>query len=380
MPKTSKPSPAPSPETKPITGAPLTIPSAKVVKSNSSHGWPWWLWVIVGVVVVGGAAGLGWFFFGRTAPATTNTPTGNTNTTTTLPRVLDGVQVPADQANPTILAAMIENLVGSRPPSGLDKASVVYEALAEGGITRFLALFPSDAKITEIGPIRSARPYYISWAEEYKAVYLHAGGSPQALAYLKSGKANLIDFNQFVHAPNFYRDRTRFAPHNLYTSSFLMSDGLNRLKLPAPTYTSWTFGTPTPLDQRPVQTNDIVVDFSSFNYKVKYTYDRVNNRYVRFLADKPHVTRDGSAITADNVVVEFMTVGLLPGEKERLDLKTIGTGQLIVFRNGTTVPGTWKKDNNSGRTQFLDQQGNAIALNPGVTWIEAVPVGRKVTS
>lgn len=356
-------------------------PKPTVVKAKSKRPIPIWLWVVMGVVVAGGAATAGWIVMGRhPSTGTSSVNQGNQNTAVSLvPRLLDGVPVPADQTNPTIIAAMIENIKESRPPSGLDKASVVYEALAEGGITRFLALFPAGQDIKEIGPIRSARPYYISWAEEYKPLYLHAGGSPQALSYLKTGKANLVDYNQFYHAPNFIRDRSRPAPHNLYTNSFLMGDALNKLKLPAPTYTPWTFKEELPIDQRPATVQDLVIDFSSFNYQVKYVYDRVNNRYVRYVGGQPHVTRDGSQIYTDNVVIEYMKVGLLPGEKERLDLQTVGTGSLLMFRDGTVVQGTWKKDSNSGRTQFLDQQGNILALNPGQTWIEALPTGRKVT-
>lgn len=372
---TSEPTPSPDTDVQPFA-APV---KPTVIKNSPKRLMPLWVWIVVGVVVIGGAAAIGWMVMGRkTVTSTTNT-SQNTNAAALVPRILDGLPVAADQTNPTIFAAMIENIKESRPPSGLDKASVVYEALAEGGITRFLALVPAGTDFKELGPIRSARPYYVSWAEEYHAVYLHVGGSPQALAYLKTGKPNLVDYNQFAHAPNFIRDRSRHAPHNLYTDSFLMSDALNKLKLAAPTFTSWTFKDETALEQRPATVTDIVIDFSSFTYRVKYVYDRVNNRYTRYVADQPHVTRDGSQLYADNVVVEFMKTGLIKGEKQRLELQTVGTGKLLMFRDGTAVEGTWKKDSNSGRTQFLDASGNILALNPGVTWIAAVPLDRKVT-
>ncbi len=360
----------------PSAGSPIS--KATVVKTNRKRLIPPWAWVVVGVVVVGGVAAIGWMVMRR--PATTSTTnTASTNSTVLAPRLLDGVMVPADQTNPVILAAMVENIKESRPPSGLDKASVVYEALAEGGITRFMALIPVGTDFKELGPIRSARPYYISWAEEYHPLYLHVGGSPQALSYLKTGHPNVYDFNQFYHAPNFIRDKQRHAPHNLYTSSFLMSDAVNRVKPETPTFTPWTFKDETPLEQRPATVTDLVIDFSSFTYRVKYVYDRVNNRYTRYVADQPHVTRDGTQLYADNVVVEFMKTGLIKGEKERLDLQTVGTGKMLMFRDGTTTEGTWKKDSATGRTQFLDASGNVLALNPGVTWIEALPLDRKVT-
>lgn len=381
----------PTPKTPPLTPSDdlptepkktSETPKPTVIKTKTKQTIPLWLWIVVGVVVLAGAATAGWVMLGggsSTDTANSNGSITNTSNVTLAARVLDGVPVPADQTNPTVIAAMIENIKESRPPSGLDKASVVYEALAEGGITRFLALFPAGQDIKEIGPIRSARPYYISWAEEYKGLYLHAGGSPQALSYIKTGKANIVDYNQFYHAPNFIRDRSRRAPHNLYTNSFLMGDALNRLKLAAPTYTSWLYKDELPIDQRPETTNDIVIDFSSKTYQVKYTYDRVNNRYVRYIGGEPHVTRDGAQIYADNIVVEYMKTGLIPGESQRLQMSTVGTGDMLMFRDGQVIKGTWKKDSNTARTQFLDEQGNVVALNPGTTWIEALPIGRKVT-
>lgn len=383
--KTSPKSKTPPPPEEPQAPAPKPTnaepPKPTVVKAQTKRAVPIWLWVVVGVVVLAGAATAGWVMMGKGTPgsSTTGSDNQNTNTVTLVPRVLDGVPVAAADANPTVIAAMIENIKASRPPSGLDKAHVVYEALAEGGITRFLALFLAGEDIKEIGPIRSARPYYISWAEAYKPLYLHAGGSPQALSYLRSSKTNVIDYNQFYHGPNFIRDRSRAAPHNLYTNSFLMSDALNKLKLSTPTYTSWLFKDETPIDQRPETVNDIVIEFSSASYQVKYTYDRANNRYVRYVGGQPHVTRDGSQIYTDNIVVEYMKTGLIPGEKQRLQMSTVGTGDMIMFRDGTAVKGTWKKEKNTAHESFYDEQGNALALNPGTTWIEALPIGRKVT-
>lgn len=340
-----------------------------------------WLWVGGAVVVVAGLSYVGWRVFGGGTPAASNTNTAATNTSPgpQVPRLLDGVLVSPERANTNIYAIMIENLKDSRPPSGLDKASVVYEALAEGGITRFLALFPVGGAIPEIGPVRSARPYYVSWAEEYHPLYVHVGGSPQALTYLKSGKGNVVDFNQFAHSPNFWRDKNRAAPHNLYTSTDKLFLGLKQVAPNlAPTFTSWTFKDDAPIDSRADKTNDIIIDFSSFNYKVTYKYDRGQNLYQRFLGDQEHVTRDGSKITAKNIIVELMQTGLIAGEKQRLEMATVGSGKMLLFRDGQTITGTWKKDSAAARTQFLDDQGAPVSLDRGTTWIEAIPTDRKV--
>lgn len=360
---------------------PAATPTATVVRSSAptAKRFPLWGWVVLGAVVVFGAAVGGWAMFGQPPRPVTNTSTPNRNVDRRVPRNLDGVLVPASQQNGNIFAVMIENIRESRPPSGLDKASVVYEALAEGGITRFLALFPVGVSVPEIGPVRSARPYFIAWAEEYKPLYVRAGGSPQALALLRA-KPNIIDFNQFTNGPFFWRDKSRRAPHNLYTSSEKLFLGLKRTAPEAvPTYKPWTFKEEPALDSRPTTVNDVVIDFSSFAYKVTYRYDRALNQYQRLLGDAPHVTKDGTAIAAKNVVIEYVQTGLIPGDKQRLQLQTSGEGRLVLIQDGTVIEGTWKKVANADRTELLDANGNPLALNPGPIWIEIVPTDRKVT-
>ena len=379
--------PKPEPVTK-VTVA-SEIPKPMVVKTPAktpTKRFPMWAWYsIAGVVVLGAAGFLGWKLFGSTTTTNANSNTTvvvNTNTVPLVARALDGVPVPEAQANTPVEAVMIENMVDSRPPSGLDKASVVYETLAEGGITRFMALFPSgSSSIKEIGPVRSSRIYYVQYAEEYHALYAHAGGSPEALTYLQSSKTNVVDFNQFSHGGNFIRDDNRAAPHNLYTNSDLLYIGLRRTTLRdyVPTYTPWTFKAEPALDARVQSANDIVINFSSNTYKVTYKYDRVQNQYMRYVADQPHITRDGSQIYAKDIAVLYTTMVTTQNNHGRMDITTIGTGKMQLFRDGTATDGTWKKESASGRTQFLDASGNALALDPGQIWIEVVPTTAKVT-
>lgn len=379
-PKPVKPTP-----TKPVVSSELPKPTVNKPAAPSKKPMPRWVWYVlagVGLLVI--VAIVGWKVFGGSSTSTTNTNTATNTAVDTsdfIPRVLDGVLVQPDRAFTNIYAVIIENEVSSRPPSGVDKASVVYETLAEGGITRFMALFPVGQAVKEIGPVRSARPYFISWAEEYKPLFVHAGGSPQALSYLKSGKANVFDFNQFSHGGNFVRDDSRPAPHNLYTDPDKLYSGLRKgaSRDAVPTYTSWLFKGETPIDSRPSLVNDIVVNFSSFNYKATYKYDRVQNVYARTLGDKAHVTRDGVQIAPKNVIVLYTKVGLIPKEKQRLDITTVGSGKMLLFRDGTVTEGTWKKDSNTDRLKFLDASGNPLALNAGQIWIDTVSTDAKVT-
>jgi len=124
------------------------------------------------------------------------------------------------------LAIMVENSEGARPQSGLDKANIIYEVLAEGGITRFLAIY-YDQDAEEVGPIRSARPYFVSKSLEHQAVYIHVGGSEEAYNFIK--EENIDDINEFVDFEPFWRSTDREPPHNLYTSTSKLRKESNKL-------------------------------------------------------------------------------------------------------------------------------------------------------
>jgi hypothetical protein len=144
---------------------------------------------------------------------------------TTVASPLTGVQVPPELAKRPVTGIMIENSIYARPQSGIQDAGVVFEAIAEAGITRFLTLY-QDAKPQYIGPVRSLRPYYIDWAGSFDASIAHIGGSPDALKRIRNGGK---DLDQFFNSGSYWRQPTREAPHNVYTS-FKLLDRLNRQK------------------------------------------------------------------------------------------------------------------------------------------------------
>lgn len=134
---------------------------------------------------------------------------------TTVASTLTGVQVDPVLNKRGVTAVMIENSLDARPQSGLLDAGVVYEAIAEGGITRFMALF-QEGQPSYIGPVRSARPYYVEWLAPYGATYAHAGGSPEAISLIST--LGIKDMDHGANGNSYTRVDTRFAPHNLYTS------------------------------------------------------------------------------------------------------------------------------------------------------------------
>ena len=161
--------------------------------------------------------------------------TSTTSTILLLPRRLDGILVPAGEDAFMVRAVMVENHPDARPLSGPAKAQVVIEAPVEGGITRFLLLFDATSTVEEIGPVRSARPYFVDWAKGWSALYVHVGGSPEALQQIHQS-ASLANLDEMSSRGGvFRRSKTRYAPHNTYISSEAMKQILEGGALPTST-------------------------------------------------------------------------------------------------------------------------------------------------
>lgn len=302
-----------------------------------------------------------------------------------LPRVIDGVKVERGKENFLPVAIMIENAAfgGVRPQAALQEASIVYEALAEGGITRFMAVYASGEPLVKIGPVRSARPYYVDWAEEYKGVYIHAGGSPQALQKI-AASSEFRDINQVAgQQAYFYRDsQAQAREHGLFTTTELIAYALRDYQLSDAhgSFVPWAFQEKqAELDDRPSDVGAITIPFSTASYEVVYTYDREKNVYMRSHGTTPHVDQlTGTQIEVKNIAVQYVDTGILEASSGRLRMTTVGEGNAVIFYNGTAHEAKWKKETENGRTVFTDLEGNAIEFIPGNIWVEAVPSDRVV--
>lgn len=340
--------------------------------------------LIILLVVVVTTAGYILFAGGSSAPATTTVNTSLTNTEDaeqSVRRAIDGVMVPVSKANAYPVGVVVENLVAARPQAGLDEADLVYETLAEGGITRFLAVFAAGKDIAKIGPVRSARNVHLDIAQELDFLFVHAGGSPSALQALPSSGIN--DFNQFFKSQYFWRDaerrKTKAIEHTLYTSSELLARGLRDADAPlVGHFDPWLFTDDAALSERPTEEKTVTIDFSSFNYKVGYTYDRATNTYVRQLAEQPHLMENGKGISVKNVVVQYVPTQLAD-DAGRLNIDMIGEGVAVVFQNGKAINATWKKSSQKERTRFFDETGDELYFIAGPIWVEILPNDRDVT-
>jgi hypothetical protein len=269
-----------------------------------------------------------------------------------------------------VTGVMIENSPDARPQSGIKNSGVVFEAIAEAGITRFLVLYQQE-KPQLIGPVRSLRLYDIDWFSPFDASIAHVGGSAAALSEVRDG--NYRDLDQFFNGDSYWRASDRYSPHNVYTS-FARLDALNSAK----GYTTSTFTGFSRIDGKPVAKPDatsININISSSLYNSSYIYDAKTNTYARSQDGAPHTDREDGQITP-NVVVAIRvdeTTEMQDGYREVIT--TSGSGNATIFQNGTAIPATWHKADSESQIYFTDSTGKDIPLVRGQTWIAAVPNG-----
>ncbi len=275
------------------------------------------------------------------------------------------------------IAVMVDDHWDARPQSGFTEASVVWQAPAEGGIPRYMLVF-AEGSPTSVGPVRSARVYFVQWASEWNAVYVHVGGSPQAMALLRAkGRGQLVyDADEFRWGGIYlWRSTDRFAPHNVYTDAkHLRAMGARVGAGPVSAEPAWSFGDDAPLDLRPKGAR---IDVGYQYGKIGYRYDRASNTWRRYVDGKVQRDRATDKVVAPrNVVVMQVAFGDLgPGQKGRLEAANVGTGRAWIATNGTTIRGSWRKDSVADPTRFYDAAGRPVTLTRGQTFVQVIPPG-----
>lgn len=288
---------------------------------------------------------------------------------------LTGLQVAPDLAQRPVTAIMIENSPDARPQSGLDQAGVVYEAIAEGGITRFVALY-QEAMPTYIGPVRSLRPYYIDWFTPFDASIAHVGGSPESLAEIRS---NGKDLDQFFNDASYWREPSRAAPHNVYTS-FERLNALNTSKgYTTSTVQSWSRKSDQVLKIPTAKTIDMRI--SSPLYYSHYDWGAADNTYARSEGGAGHnqvnSPSDKVGVPIHPKVVIAMVIGYgFESDGIHSDYTTTGSGTLYVFQDGGVTQGTWTKAGQASQISFTDTNSQPIKLNAGQVWVTAIQSGQ----
>lgn len=319
------------------------------------------------------------------------------------------------------ITAVIENHLDSRPQSGLSRADVVYEAVAEGGITRFLGVFycGASAEDVRIGPIRSARIYFINWAAEWadKPLFVHVGGANNICSQCPGGvktpgttakevraieelinlgwrfsKGNALDAGTNVGFPVVWRDYERIpgaATEHTFMGSTdkLYEEGSGRGYGPTDSegnswdddFTLWKFAEDKPIASP--KYNEISFEFWSNkpDYNVTWKYDKASNSYLRVNGGKDHIDMDTKEqLLAKNVLVQFVAERGPVDKEGHMFYTNVGSGTFTLFQNGDVIDGTWSKKTQSDRTIYKVGAKEVEFVN-GTIWIEAIPIGNDLS-
>ncbi len=287
------------------------------------------------------------------------------------------------------LAVKVENDPAARPQSGLPGADIVYEEIVEGGITRFLALYLSQ-DVSVIGPCRSARPSDIDISFFHLPLFACSGGAPGMMTQIK--QAGMLGLEE--DGAHFWRDKSRRAPHNLYTSTALLREALaawqdDYNQLPA---TSLAFMSEKDAaaavaaasgntEGQSGQTGSTAasIDIAYGNAcDVHYDYAAGSDSYLRTVNGHPSTDlTTGAQVQPINVIVQYVEV-VPSGLKDVLgadspDSVVVGTGRAVIFSGGRVINATWSKSSRSVPTVYKDADGKVVQLHPGQTWINFIP-------
>jgi hypothetical protein len=276
------------------------------------------------------------------------------------------------------LAVIVENHPDARPQSGLAQADIVYEAIAEGGITRFLSIF-GTTEAEKVGPVRSARTFFVDWAHGYNAYLAHVGGNMDALDKIKAEKTP--DLDQFAYPSSYWREFAAglATEHTMYTNTAkLRAQATKNNYSTANNFNLWKFKD-DPKDEAKTslpETQKVTVNFSSAQYLVAFAYDKATNSYKRSLAGKPHNDKLTKAqLNPKNVIVMTVKRKAVTTRinEAGYQMTTVGTGKAQIFIDGKTITGTWKKQSETDRESFYDENGQEVVFNRGQFWICVIP-------
>ncbi|HEX8966960.1 MAG TPA: DUF3048 domain-containing protein [Chloroflexota bacterium] len=277
-------------------------------------------------------------------------------------------------------AVMVDNIIEARPQFGLGAADVVYEAPAEAGIPRLMPIFlRAGAEAERIGPVRSARHYFVYIANEYRTPLVHIGASPQGFDAL--GTTGLPRVDEARGDGGFVRDPRRYAPHNAFVSTTSIRDELRqrgdgpvRASLGPLKFGAYVAG------QQSATTIHIPYPGPE-GYAVDYAYDVDQKLYDRVMDGRPHTDgATGEQYAATSIIIQYADVEPIPRDTAgRVDIGLVGSGKGLLIAEGTQVPLQWSRGSVRGATQFVRADGAPFALPDGQVWIQIVPLETQVS-
>ncbi len=286
-------------------------------------------------------------------------------------RLIDNKEVATEkEISPFILAAVIDNHPDARPAFGLSRAEIVYDVPAEGGINRYLAIFAIDEDKSgiEIGPVRSARPYFLDIAKEYEALLLHCGGSPEALARIS--KEKLPSLNEFYNGAYYRRYPGYLAPHNVLAIFDNIKNYSVDRNLEKSIFDSWKFKNENNFSLTD-SSFEINISNGQRQYDILWEYDINSNSYSKSLAGKKHLDNNGDEIYASNLILQLVDTKVLDSEL-RLKIETVGSGKSVICIDGSCLSGYWERNTLNSRTTYYYDNDEEVVFNTGKTWIHLI--------
>ena len=285
------------------------------------------------------------------------------------------------KGNDRPIAVMIDNHNLAWPQAGLNQAYMVYEIIVEGGETRLMALF-KGVDLEKIGPVRSARHYFIDYAMENDAIYVHFGQSPQAENDIK--RYSIDDINGISEdGTTFWRVKDKYAPHNAVTNTekLLQSAKNKKYKTTSTKESILNYVTDEVNLEEGQEAINVTIPHSDLQ-KVQYTYDSENKVYKRFARNKAQTDwNTGEAVTTKNIIITFCDNYTLTDKenKGRQGLKNIGTFDGYYITNGKAIKIQCEKTDREEQTIYKDMNGNEIQVNDGNTFVNICPTDAEVT-
>lgn len=308
-----------------------------------------------------------------------NIQTGELNEQTGGTTIVEMKEPKIFKGNDRPIAVMIDNHKGAMPQAGLNDAYMVYEIIVEGGESRLMALF-KGVNLDKIGPVRSSRHYFLDYALENDAIYVHYGWSPQAKSDITSLAVNNINgINE--SSTSFWRTKDKYAPHNVATSTEKILNIATRKgysttskKESVLNYVAEEFNL-----ESDIQATKITIPYSDSNV-VEYEYDSTTKRYTRYSRDKKQVDwTTGETVTTKNIIIVKCNNYKISGDTAgRQTIDNVKALKGYYITNGKAIEITAEKSTRTSQTVYKDLEGNEIEVNDGNTFIQICPLESKV--
>ncbi len=293
---------------------------------------------------------------------------------------LTGLWIDEEKVSVRPFAVMINNLKEAMPQSGIADADIIYEAQVEGAINRLMAVYQSfDETATKIGPVRSARHYYLDMSFDFDSIYVHYGKSPQAKDAFSTLNAAHLDGLSYLDAVMFYQDPKRVRPHSTYTSYDGLFAGLERVgyrqEINPEKSDKLIFAEENTTLASGASALKVNLSYSWYS-KPWFEYDEESGKYLRFqYGNKQIDIETGEQLAFANIIVQFTDTWNIRGDTAgRLDMDLVSSGEGYYISAGKYIPITWEKTSHESPTHYYNESGDKLVLNPGKTWISIFPL------